>query len=55
MEEVALKLGLLFRTLAPMGDRVNIRAVVEGIEAMQYEEIAFGREWQCTASIRTAC
>ena len=41
MEEVALKLGLLFRTLAPMGDRANIRAVVEGIEAMQYEEIAY--------------
>ena len=41
MEETALELGLLFRTLAPMRDRVNIRAVVEGFETMQHEEIAY--------------
>ena len=41
MEETALELGLLFRTLAPMRDRVNIRAVVEGFEPMQHEEIAY--------------
>jgi len=33
-EDQALRLGLLFRALAPMRSRDNIRAVAEGIEAM---------------------
>lgn len=40
-EEVALVLGLLFRALAPMRNRANIRAVVEGIETMRHEETAY--------------
>lgn len=40
-EDVALILGLLFRTLAPMHSRVNMRAVAEGIEAMGREEAAY--------------
>ena len=40
-EEVALMLGLLFRALAPMRNRVNMRAVVEGIETMRHEEAAY--------------
>ena len=40
-EEIALLLGLLFRALAPMRNRVNMRAVVEGIETMQHEEAAY--------------
>ncbi len=40
-EDVALMLGLLFRTLAPMRRRENMRAVVEGIEAMDREEAAY--------------
>ena len=40
-EEVALMLGLLFRALAPMRNRANMRAVVEGIETMQHEEAAY--------------
>ena len=34
-------LGLLFRTLAPMRSRDNMRAVAEGIEAMGREEAAY--------------
>ena len=34
-------LGLLFRALAPMRNRVNMRAVVEGIETMRHEEAAY--------------
>jgi len=34
-------LGLLFRTLAPMRNRDNMRAVAEGIEAMGREEAAY--------------
>ena len=33
--------GLLFRALAPMRNRDNMRAVTEGIEAMEGEEIAY--------------
>ena len=33
-EDLALTLGLLFRVLAPMRSRDNMRAVAEGIEAM---------------------
>lgn len=40
-EEDALRLGLLFRTLAPMRSRENIRAVAEGIEAMGREEASY--------------
>ena len=40
-EDLALVLGLLFRTLAPMRSRHNMRAVAEGIEAMSREEAAY--------------
>jgi hypothetical protein len=40
-EDLALMLGLLFRTLAPMRNRDNMRAVTEGIEAMGREEAAY--------------
>lgn len=40
-EDLALHLGLLFRTLAPMRSRENIRAVADGIEAMGHEEAAY--------------
>jgi len=40
-EDAALTLGLLFRALAPMRSRENMRAVAEGIEAMGREEAAY--------------
>jgi hypothetical protein len=40
-EDLALTLGLLFRTLAPMRNRDNMLAVAEGIEAMGREEAAY--------------
>ena len=40
-EDTALTLGLLFRALAPMRSRDNLRAVAEGIEAMEREEAAY--------------
>lgn len=40
-EDLALVLGLLFRTLAPMRSRNNMRTVAEGIEAMGREEAAY--------------
>ena len=40
-EDLALTLGLLFRCLAPMRNRENMRMVAEGIEAMQREEAAY--------------
>jgi len=40
-EDLALTLGLMFRVLAPMRNRDNIRMVVEGIEAMGREEAAY--------------
>lgn len=40
-EDVALRLGLLFRTLAPMRNRDSMRAVAEGIEAMGREEAGY--------------
>lgn len=40
-EDLALNLGLLFRVLAPMRDRDNMRACAEGIEAMGHEEAAY--------------
>ncbi len=40
-EDLALMLGLLFRTLAPMRSRDNMRAVAEGIEVMGREEAAY--------------
>lgn len=40
-EDLALTLGLLFRSLAPMRSRANMRAVTEGIEMMGREEAAY--------------
>lgn len=40
-EDLALNLGLLFRVLAPMRVRDNMRAVAEGIEEMGREEAAY--------------
>ena len=40
-EDLALTLGLLFRTLAPMRNRDNMRGVAEGIETMEREETAY--------------
>lgn len=40
-EDIALTLGLLFRALAPMHSRDNLRNVVEGIEQMGKEEAAY--------------
>ena len=40
-ENLALTLGLLFRALAPMRSRDNMRAVAAGIEAMGREEAAY--------------
>ena len=40
-EDLALTLGLLFRALAPMRSRDNMRSVADGIEAMGREEAAY--------------
>lgn len=40
-EELALRLGLLFRALAPMRSRDRMRSVTEGVEAMGREEAAY--------------
>ena len=40
-EDLALTLGLLFRALAPMRSRGNMRAVAEGIDAMGHEEASY--------------
>ncbi|WP_244560364.1 hypothetical protein [Bosea sp. TND4EK4] len=40
-EDAALRLALLFRTLAPMRSREAMRLVAEGIEAMGREEAAY--------------
>jgi hypothetical protein len=40
-EDLALTIGLLFRTLAPMRSRDNMRAVAQGIELMGREEAAY--------------
>ena len=40
-EDLALTLGLIFRTLAPMRSRERMRTVIEGIEAMEREETAY--------------
>lgn len=40
-EDLALMLGLLFRVLAPMRNRDNMRYCAEGIEAMGREEAAY--------------
>ena len=40
-EDLALILGLLFRSLAPMRSRDNMRAVAEGVDAMEHEEAAY--------------
>lgn len=49
-ERLALTLGLLFRTLAPMRSRENMVRVAEGIEAMGQEEAAY---WLGMAMHRT--
>ena len=49
-EDLALMLGLLFRSLAPMRNRDHMRAVAEGIEAMGREEAAY---WLGMAMHRT--
>lgn len=40
-EGMALTLGLLFRALAPIRSRENMRAVAEGIDTMGHEEAAY--------------
>ncbi|MCP4697151.1 MAG: hypothetical protein GY862_09920 [Gammaproteobacteria bacterium] len=40
-EDLALNLGLLFRVLAPMRNRDNMRNCAEGIETMPHEETAY--------------
>jgi hypothetical protein len=40
-EDIALMIGLLFRALAPMRSRDNMRSVAEGIEQMGREEAAY--------------
>lgn len=40
-EHLAVRLGLMFRALAPLRSRDSIRAVAEGIEAMESEEAAY--------------
>ncbi len=40
-EDLALALALLFRTLAPMRSRDNMRSVAEGIDTMGREEAAY--------------
>ena len=40
-EEQALKMGLMFRVLAPMRNRENMRCCAEGIEVMGKEEAAY--------------
>lgn len=40
-EEIALRLALLFRTLAPMRNRDNMRLVADGIEGMGKEEAGY--------------
>jgi hypothetical protein len=40
-EDLALQLGLLFRVLAPMRSRENMRMVADGIEAMGREEAGY--------------
>jgi hypothetical protein len=40
-EDIALIIGLLFRVLAPMRSRDNMRAVTEGIEQMGREEAGY--------------
>ena len=40
-ERMALRLGLMFRILAPMRKNENMRACSEGIEAMEKEEAAY--------------
>ncbi|MGH7058674.1 MAG: DUF7680 family protein [Acetobacteraceae bacterium] len=40
-EQTALRLALIFRALAPMRERNRMRAVADGIEAMDREEAAY--------------
>jgi len=40
-ETLAVRLGLMFRTLAPMRDRERMWAVADGIEKMEREEAAY--------------
>ncbi len=40
-EDLALRLGLTFRALAPMRSRTHMRACIEGIDKMGREEAAY--------------
>ncbi len=40
-ESMAVTLGLMFRALAPMHSRNHIRAVAEGVQAMESEEASY--------------
>jgi hypothetical protein len=40
-EDTSLKLGLIFRMLAPMRKRENMSACIQGIEVMNKEEAAY--------------
>ena len=40
-EDLALRLGLAFRVLAPMRNRTYMRGVAEGIDAMAREEASY--------------
>lgn len=40
-EDEALRLGLLFRVLAPMRSRSNMRACLDGVETMGREEASY--------------
>jgi len=40
-EDLAMRLGLVLRALAPMRSRARIRDVIEGIEAMPFEEASY--------------
>lgn len=40
-EDLALNMGLLFRAIAPMRSRKNMRQVTDGIESMGKEEAAY--------------
>ena len=53
-EDLALTLGLLFRTLAPMRSRDNMRAVAEGIEPWDARKRPIGSAWRCIAKTRGA-
>ena len=54
-EDLALTLGLMFRCLAPMRNRENMRTAAEGIEAMQREEAAYWLGMAMHRNARAEC